>query len=399
MYFLEEEESYGEDEISILIQEAVNDPINNDLRTFIIDPIIKVLEKPAGKTQYIKYGSEFLEANAEMLSKEYPTKQVSFPKGYVDNIFMLFGFDAKPFKDILKQLLKQVSDKTDFQTIIATPTNVIHSVVLFYSDMILHRQLRDSARQQMGLTIYHNVFNKFFHPPHPTEQIMSYTYMTLDNSWNLVKSENVINWIGNTIETAYGFYKTSISLDMSMSVLVKFLNRVRTSFQQNLRLLAHQYFDNLEKGNMAGDDVDSSEEYLDTKDTVSLRNNLLRKIKTGDELYARKGNLYIGIARIKNVKVDDLYNLAMKMEHSDISKIMDAIFYVFIVKEANTINDINSSKFISRITNLPTAVDRAMQGRPLIYPLAHKYGVDISIIKAYICLIATYILDRTNDSK
>ena len=31
MYFLEEEESYGEDEISILIQEAVNDPINNDM--------------------------------------------------------------------------------------------------------------------------------------------------------------------------------------------------------------------------------------------------------------------------------------------------------------------------------------------------------------------------------
>ena len=116
MYFLEEEESYGEDEISILIQEAVNDPINNDLRTFIIDPIIKVLEKPAGKTQYIKYGSEFLEANAEMLSKEYPTKQVSFPKGYVDNIFMLFGFDAKPFKDMMNFLVTASAIHAERQT-------------------------------------------------------------------------------------------------------------------------------------------------------------------------------------------------------------------------------------------------------------------------------------------
>ena len=48
---------------------------------------------------------------------------------------------------------------------------------------------------------------------------------------------------------------------------------------------------------------------------------------------------------------------------------------------------------------MPTAVDRAIQGKPIILPMTKKYKVDSSIVKAYICLIATYILNRVNDAK
>jgi hypothetical protein len=397
MFFLEHD--FTEDEASVFVQEALNDPANNALRNIIIDPIISVLEHPKSRTEYIKYGNEFLEANSEMLSKEFPTKPVSFPRAYVDNVFKMFGFEQKKFKEDLKVLLKSVNDKTSFQTIIANPTNVIHTVVLFYSDMIQHRQLRDSARQQMGLSVYNNVFNHFFHPPHPIESTMAYVYMNLDNSWNLVKSENVINWIGGTIETAYGFWRTRMSVDMSTTILVQFLNRVRTSFQQNLRLLANQYYENLDKGNLVGDDVTGSDEYLETTNTIKIRESLVRRISGGDQLYIDKGDIYTGIARLKNVKVDTLYNFAQNISKDDISRIIDIIFYVFIVKEGNKIEDINSTKFIGRITNLPTAIDRAIAGKPIISTLSKKYSIDQSIVKAYICLIATYIMYRINDVK
>ena len=68
--------------------------------TGLLDPIIEVLETPKGRNEYIKYGNAFLEANAEMLAKEYPTKRVSFPRKYVDNIHELFGFTVKSLKDI-----------------------------------------------------------------------------------------------------------------------------------------------------------------------------------------------------------------------------------------------------------------------------------------------------------
>lgn len=397
MFFLEHD--FTEDEASVFVQEALNDPANNALRNIIIDPIISVLEHSKSRTEYIKYGNEFLEANSEMLSKEFPTKPVSFPRAYVDNVFKMFGFEQKKFKEDLKVLLKSVNDKTSFQTIIANPTNVIHTVVLFYSDMIQHRQLRDSARQQMGLSVYNNVFNHFFHPPHPIESTMAYVYMNLDNSWNLVKSENVINWIGGTIETAYGFWRTRMSVDMSTTILVQFLNRVRTSFQQNLRLLANQYYENLDKGNLVGDDVTGSDEYLETTNTIKIRESLVRRISGGDQLYIDKGDIYTGIARLKNVKVDTLYNFAQNISKDDISRIIDIIFYVFIVKEGNKIEDINSTKFIGRITNLPTAIDRAIAGKPVISTLSKKYSIDQSIVKAYICLIATYIMYRINDVK
>lgn len=399
MYFIEE--PFKEEDVLSLFQEMITDPENNDLRTLIIDPIIAVLEKPIGRNRYIEFGNMFLEANSEMLSKEFPTKAVSFPKGYVDGIFEMFDFDMKKFKDDLKDLLKKYSDKSNFMTITATPSNVIHAIALFYSDMTLNLMLRDSARQQMGLTVYHLVFNHFFHPPHPTEPIMAYTYSTLDKRWGLVVSENVINWIGTTIDTAYAFHKTEMSLDMSVAVLVRFLNRVRTSFQQNLRLLANKYYENLEEGNTnkVGADVDDNQEYLETTNTTKYRDNLIRKIKSGDGLYTTRSSLYEGIARRKNVKTDSLYEFAQKIDHKDIAVIIDTIFYVFIVKEGNSINDINSSKYIARITNFPTAIDRAIAGKPIIQPLVKKYNADDNIVKAYICLIATYILMRINDIK
>jgi hypothetical protein len=188
-----------------------------------------------------------------------------------------------------------------------------------------------------------------------------------------------------------------MSLDMSASILVQFLNRVRSSFQQNLRLLANQYYENMDKGNLIGDDVNSNDMYLETNNTIKIREGLIRRINGGDQLYKDKGNLYTGIARIKNVKVDTLYQFAQEIDTKDIGVIIDTIFYVFITKEGNTLDDINSTKYISRITNLPTAIDRAIAGKPIIMTLSKKYKADSSIVKAYICLVATYIMYRIND--
>ena len=395
MFFLEQTE-YTEDEARIFV-EAMN--VNDDLRIQIIDPIIQILNKPSARKEYIAYGTEFLQANAEMLAKEFPTKAVSFPRKYVDNVFALFGFSQKQFKEILKAILKTVNDKTAFQTIIASPTNVIHAIVMLYADITEQRMLRDSARQQMGLSVYNNIFNHFFHPPHPVEGTMAYVYMNLDNSWNLVKSENVINWIDQSVDTAYTFWKPRMALDMNADVLVQFLNRVRSAFRQNMRLLANQYYENLDKGNLVAADVSSDELYLDTRDTTKIRQNLVRRINLGDKLYTEKGRLYIGIAKIKNVKLDTLYDFAQNIDIKDVTLIIDTIFYVFINKEGNSIEDINSSKFISRITNLPTAIDRAVAGKPIISMLSEKYDADPSIVKAYICFLATYMMYRINDAK
>lgn len=398
MFFIEQGD-FTEHEAQIFL-EAIYDSKNSQLRTTIVDPIVSVMETSQGRQTYIDYGDEFLEANSLMLSKEFPTTPVTFPRKYVDGIFEMFGFEQKSFRDNLKEILKTVSDKSNFSTITANPTNVIHSIVLIYSDMASNVRLRDSARQQMGLSIYNNVFNHFFKPPHPIESTMAAVYMDLDNSWNIVKSENIINWIGMTVDTSYAFWRTKLDLDVGMDVLAQFLNRVRTSFQQNMRLLANQYFpvaNDPERNNTVGSDVTANDMYVETNNTLKYRQALIRKINDKDQLYTEKGDLYSGIARLKNVKVESLYQFAQQIETSDIEMIIDLIFYVFIVKEGNNINDINSTKFIGRITNLPTAIDRAVEGKPVITMLANKYKVQDSIVKAYICFIATYMMYRINE--
>lgn len=397
MYFMEYE--YSEDEVLSLIQEAVHDPKNTELRERVIDPIISVLETPKGRNEYIKYGNAFLEENAEMLAKEYPTKRVTFPRKYVDNIHELFGFSVKSLKSTMKELLKKMKHDSDFQGILKNTSNVIHAVAIFYSDMILHRQLRDSARQQIGLSIYSAVLNRSFPAAPPNESAMAYTYMQLDGKWGIVKSENLITWIGSMVETAYAFHRTKLSLNMSTKVLVDFLNRLRSTFQQSMVGLAKRYYDNLDNANLIGDDVQGTEDFFVSGGYGKIRDNLMLKLKNGDELYNNRDNLYPRIARLKNIKCETLYNFAQKVEHPDISNIINGILYVFLVKEGNSIEDINSSKYLARVTNLPTAVDRAINGKPVILPLSKKYKVDQSIVKAYICFIAVYIMCRINDVK
>ena len=206
------EQVFNEEEVLSLFQEAVSDPHKrNLLREELIDPIIEVLSTSDGRKEYIRLGNEFLEANAEMLSKEYPTKTVSFPRLYVDNVIKLFGFTLSSLKKTVTEVLKEVG-LSDFKTINSTPSNVIHTIVLSYSDMIFDKDLRDSARHLTGLTIYSLMFNKYFGHVF-NEATMAYTYMHLNGTWGLVKSENMITWIGSMVETSYAFYKTKLTVN------------------------------------------------------------------------------------------------------------------------------------------------------------------------------------------
>ena len=397
MFFMEQ--MVTEKEALNFIQEALYDPGNVKLREELIDPVISVLEKPEGRKQYIEYGSSFIGDNSEMLAREYPTKPVTFPRKYVNGLLGLFGFTVKSIRTALRDVLKSVNATKDFNTIVQSPTNGIHSIALFYSDMIMHRQLRDSARQQIGLSVYAIVYNKFFKTG-LNESVMTYTFMQLNNSWGVVKSENMINWICSSIETCYGFYRTKMSLNMSPQIMVDFLNRVRNTLNQNMRGLANRYYENVENGNLIGADLTGAEDYVETNNYSTLKNNLLRLIKNKDELYYSQGALYPAIANLKNVKMNSLYEYStQKISIEDIGRIIDTIFYVFIVKDGNSINDINSAKYIGRITNFPTAIDRAIAGKPIILPFSKKYKVNDSIVKAHICLVATYIMRRINDVK
>lgn len=397
MIFLENDMVSNED-FNVLIQEAANES-DDLLKTLIIDPLIEVFNTPKGRNDYIKYGDEFLEANSEMLAKEYPTKKVSFPRGYVDNVFKTCNTTAKEFKATLTQVLKAYDPTRNFSSITLTPTNVIHTIALYYSDIIQHRQLRDSARFQLGLTIYNTMYLRSF-PTGIVDATMAYTYLELDQTWNLVKSENVINWIGMTTDSAYNFWKSKMDLNMSTGVLTQFLNRIRTSFRQNIVGLAERYYKDIENSNAVGSDVDNDEQYIESSaKTITLRKNLVRKISTGDQLYNRMGILYTGTAKLKNIKAEPLYEFAQKIDKSDIGMIIDTIFYVFLIKEKNNIDDINSIKYINRITNFPTAIDRAIQGHAIIIPMSRKYKVDQSIVKGFICLISTYIMYRINEVK
>lgn len=385
------------DEAMTFIESASVDS-KTRLKVEIIEPIMKVLDTKAGSDAYLKFGTEFIEANADMLAREFPTKRVSFPKKYVDNIFSVFGFDKDEFKKTFKEICADING-SDFKTIMATPTNVIHTIVLFYSDITYNRYVRDSARQQLALTVYHVMFNKFYHSL-PDEKIMAYTYLHLNRNWAIIKAEDMMTWLSDMVDSAYAFYKTKLTLNTTAHTIIMFLNRLRTQMRQSMAQLAHVYFKNQEEGNRVNDDATTgNHEYIVSDDTSQIRSKLMQLIKRGDSLYTTESNLYTGVAKLKNVSSKSLYELAQQVSHRDIGELIDLIFYVFIVKENHKIEDINSSTYIGEITNMPTKIDRCIPGKPIVIPYVKKYKVKKELIVAYICLIATWIMMRINDVK
>ena len=384
------------EEALFFLQESVD---NNVFKEKIVEPIMSKLSSHQVISKYVGYGNDFLSANSDMLAKEYPTQKVSFPQRYVDSVIQLFGFDNKAQLDkYVREALTTVNTKSDFKSIKESPTNIIHTVVLHYSDLVQNRKLRDSARQQLALTMWERMYNKYWgSTPVLNEGLMAYTYSKLNMTWDIVNAENMINWITEITEGAYALYRTKLDLNLSMKIVVMFLNETRNRFNQKTRGLSNLYYEYKDKNVSIGNDTTSDDDYIDTNAYSNIRSSLMRLIKNKDKGYWSKGELYKGIGIWKNVDVDSLYDFAMKVHMDDISKIMDLIFYVFLVKEGNTIKDINSVKYINRITNLPTAIDRCIPGKPVIKPLMKKYDTTEIIVRSYICLIATYIMQRIND--
>ena len=139
----------------------MEDASANLLKELITDRVFDKLSHADVRKRYIDYGGEFLAANADMLAKEYPTRSVSFPRKYVDGVIMLFGFTPSEFKSLVRQVCNTVAAK-NWNHIMNSLTNVIHSIVIVYADMIQNRQLRDSARQQLSLTMWSKMYQKFW---------------------------------------------------------------------------------------------------------------------------------------------------------------------------------------------------------------------------------------------
>ena len=118
MFNLVEDDIYTEQEVLDLIMEGTfDDPAKIEMREKLLDPVIKVLQTRNGFLDYIKLGNQYIDANAEMLAKQYPTTKVVFPRKYVDEVLNLFGFDKSELQQLLRDMLKRYvigGDAQDF---------------------------------------------------------------------------------------------------------------------------------------------------------------------------------------------------------------------------------------------------------------------------------------------
>jgi hypothetical protein len=396
-FFDETPESFIDDELFRFFTEGSESKVD-DFRRLMFDPILDKLENsPSIRKKYIDLGAEFIEVNAEMLAAQYPTKIPIFPKKYVDRVIELFGFDTAELRKIVDDLLKTVDNKIwkDFRYVHAT--NMIHVIVLMYADMAFSHDLRRSARQQIGLTVYEAVFRKWFPLGFADEKIMQMAYSSFDKTWGLVKQENVVNWIGYQVDVSYQYWKTKLSINRDLVTVVLFIGRVRSTINQAMRLIRDAFARHEDLGHLVGNDTDGDDQYVITSDHTTLKNNIVKFITEKDAFFwDPESVLYSGVAKAKNVKAAELHELVTKADIKDHAWIIDTILYVFLSRDGHEVADISSAKYLNKITNMPTQVDRAIRNKPIIDPLVKRYKTTSDLVKAWIILLAFYINQRIN---
>ena len=391
-----------EEECIDLIYESDEFVKSNVLREFM-NNIDECLQKADCRNAYIQYGDTFLNDNSDMLSKKYPAGKVKWPIKYIDNCLALFGYTNASLKKILIAISKEVSAVNNFKTFTEVPINTLHAMVMLHAEKLGYHKLKESAKQQLGMSIYSLMFNKYFAKKVMfNEKCMEYTYMHLSNKYDIKHSESVIDWILGIVQSCYEAYWKKLLLTPTPKLIVDFMNRLRNSFNQTMCWLASKYYENIENKNyMADEDTSGNGDQTELTGNLSkVRSDLIGLLKNGDELYAKENsNLYSAISDMRHVKKAELYRYSQLVKYSDLGNIIDKIFYVFIIQEGNSLADINSTKFISRIKTMPSAVDRCISGEPVIIPLRRKYGYDGEIVKAHICLMCVYIMQRINKVK
>jgi hypothetical protein len=113
--------------------------------------------------------------------------------------------------------------------------------------------------------------------------------------------------------------------------------------------------------------------------------------------YSEHSDLYDGTSKLKNVKREELYQLAIKVDIKDLDEIVSRILYLYLVKENHDIRDINSMNFLNFVTRVPGRFDKNVNGIAMIPHMEKTYDTTPQLVKALITLLGVYIVRKSNE--
>jgi hypothetical protein len=319
--------------------------------TFLLKEIYPKVEKSlTNKTTRVnmvdKY-YKFVDKNNMILNRPGPSENIMFNDTEIESIFNLVGVTTKEINDIKKK-------SKDIKATGITMSYPLNSLLPLIIRYYLINEPKSNAYKDLNtylmLSIYPIIFYKYFKFK-PNENIMTYTINNLSQKFKVRQTNNLLEALADTAIGALNLHKDDLIKGTDKGI-VDYVLSMRTRLNSFMKKIAQEFYKNQQEGKYINLEIDNNdkENYREADASSYAINGIVNKVSLKLLVDGPPIKLITISAKTNQVSVNELRNYISRMivtkNRDEINIVMESILFLFMFDSKNTIQDINSDKFI-----------------------------------------------------
>lgn len=290
--------------------------------------------------------STYLDRNNDKLTTAGPVDRPVFSDMDMEQVYHATGLQPADLKDAVKKS-HYIQGKWVTMT---KPMNVALPLVIRYYLRNKNDEMANVALIYLSLSMYPLLHYRFLKYG-ANEQIMNYTINNLSNKFKIKQLGTVYAALVETSQKALQLHEKRLITGTDKDI-VDFINDVQTRITSFLKNIAREYYINHEKKLYLNLDSDNYEEdnYHEADSNTFAVERLTNKISLNLVVDGPNMRYVQTSANLCSVSVSELRNYVNTMvigeKREDIRNIIEAILFLFIFDSHNSVEEINSNKFM-----------------------------------------------------
>lgn len=310
-------------------------------------PLIeKGLSKPENVGKIRRAVSDYLDRNTDKLTTLGPVYRTIFSENDMNKIYEAIEVNPEEIKRIV-QSSPTIKGQWKIMNNIFNPTI---AMVIRYFTIKNNQEMITSTLIYLTLSMYPSLHFKYF-KHEPNEQIMNYTINNLSNKFKIKQMGTMYHALIDTTQVCYKTNSNKLVRGTDKDI-VDFIMDEKTRLNSLLKKVANEFYKNSEQGkymNLDNDSMDEDNYHEADSNTFAverLTNNVVLKL-TVEGPNMKLVNVAANICKVSVSELRNYVNTKVISENRDeIRVIVESILFLYIFDSQNTIQEVNSNKFL-----------------------------------------------------
>jgi hypothetical protein len=317
----------------------------------LISEIYPLIEKGLNKkenNEKLKLSvSEFLDRNNEKLTTIGPIYRIVFSYDDIDKLYECIEVNPELIKQAIK---KSPAIKNQWQ-IMNNPFNSASALIVRYYIIHKNEEMANIMLIYLTMSMYPSLHSKYFEFE-PNEQVMNYTINNLSNKFKIKQTGTIYHALIETTKGAYTLHYEDLMRGNDKDI-IDFIMAVKTRLNSLLRHISNEFYRNKQDNLYLNTDNDNYDEnnFHEADSNIYAIDRVTNAVVLKLLVNGPNIKLVTLAANWNHVSVNELRNYVNSMLVSEnrekIKSVVESILFLYLFDSQNTIQDINSGKFIN----------------------------------------------------